>query len=183
MEQDSTLENYRHAVKFWFLQRCAHLLRNEAILSLAKKHILANLRLLPQVLLWLTSRGLTWREGADTSAAVEVPPPQNAFCLLLTWISDQPLILWHLSLGVYFHNIFISFVYMFTISKCKCMKLCSWGKTDKNSIFFTCLRPSLQSYWTLRVSNGSCRKIQEAQLWFQLALVPKSMYMTDSRNV
>lgn len=110
MEQDFASESNRHAVKFLFLQRCAHLLRNKAVLSLTTRHILANLKFLSPVLLSLTGRGLIGREVADTSAVVEVPPPQNAFCSLLTWISVQPhihlqIILHHLCLGPHFHNI------------------------------------------------------------------------------
>lgn len=110
MEQDFASESYRHVVRFWFLQRHAHLLRNKAVLSLTKRHVLANLKFLPPVLLWLTGWGLSWREVADTSAVVEIPPPQNAFSSLLTWISDEPhlhlqIILCHLSLGLHFHNI------------------------------------------------------------------------------
>lgn len=65
------------------------------------------------------------------------------------------IILCHLSLGPHFHNI-TGFVY---------------GRW--NTIFFTCLRTSLQSCCTLalRVSKGSDGTIQEAQLWFELVCI------------
>lgn len=81
MEQDFTSESYRHAVKFWFSQRCAHLLRrNTAVSSLTSRHILANLKLLPPVLLRLTSRGLT-KGGSRHLCCSRDPSPSECFFL------------------------------------------------------------------------------------------------------
>lgn len=76
-------------------------------------------------------------------------------------------------------QIFISLVYMFTIPKCKCMKLCSWGKTDK--IAFSLLASGLLCQaigpWEFPMAAAGLSSCD-----FSWPLSPK-VYLTDSRNV
>lgn len=117
-------------------------------------------------------RGLLWREGADISAVVEIPPPQTAFCSLLTHISDQPhmhlqMILCHVTLG---HKaLFICFVPMQEAVSLE------W-----KLISFTCL-----TFFTKLLSLTLELPSQEAQLGFELAALRSPNYVCDgaTRNI
>lgn len=124
-------------------------------------------------------RGLTWREVADTSAVVQMPLPQNAFCSLLTWISGQAhvhfqiILLSHLSRDPCFHNTRDQFclyaynTYVKTAWSCVLEKN-TWSLFPLlvSGFLYTAVAP-----WSSKFPKLSCGTVQEAQPWSELALI------------